>query len=157
MLATVGATGATTPGTEREAAARARQNDVRRIGLAAVGEAVGLVGEHRERRLERMGEIAGLGAGAQHHLRVELEQIVEVVDQRLHLGGKSAGQLRRFAGANRTQRAPQPRHRLQAELHLQDRRGDQQGRQQKERQRERHGEGRQHAVDHRGVRADLDA
>ena len=98
------------------------------FGLAAVGEPVGLVGEHRERCLEGMGEVAGLGAGAQHHLRVEIEKVVEVVDQRLHLGGKPAGELRRFAGADRTEGAPQPRHRLQAELHLQDRRGDQENR-----------------------------
>ena len=87
-------------------------------GIAPAFEAIGLVGQDRERRLQRMREIAGLRARAQHHLAVDLDHAVQVVDQRLHFGGESARQARGLAGLDHAQRTAQARHRLQAEADL---------------------------------------
>ena len=48
---------------------------------------VRFVREHRERRLQRVRQVAGLRDRAPHGLIAMLEQRVEIVDERLHLAG----------------------------------------------------------------------
>ena len=59
----------------------------RELGLAGGRGAVRLVRQHRERRLEAVREIAGLGDRAAHRLLLVGEQRVQVGDERLDFGG----------------------------------------------------------------------
>ena len=47
---------------------------------------IGFLRQHRERRLETVSEVAGLGQRAPDGLLAVLEQRVEIVDERLHFG-----------------------------------------------------------------------
>ena len=58
--------------------------------FVAVPFTVGRMCQHRQRRLERVGQVARLGPGPRQHLGVAVQHAVEIVDQRLHLGGKAA-------------------------------------------------------------------
>ena len=49
--------------------------------------------EDGQRCVHRMGQIAGLGAGALHHVGVLLQHVVELIDQWLQLVGKAAFKL----------------------------------------------------------------
>ena len=59
---------------------------------------VGLVDDHAERRLERMGEIADLGAGALDNVAIGANEQVQLVDQRRDFDGIA---LRRCVRARR--------------------------------------------------------
>ncbi len=59
----------------------------RQVGVPRGPGALRLLGQHGQRRLEAMREVAGLGQRLPHPLVLVVEQRVEVVDERLHLAG----------------------------------------------------------------------
>ena len=89
------------------------------------GIAARLVDQHRQRRLERVREIADVGARPLDDLLVGLEQRVELLLQRLDLGGELAVEPRRLARADRRQALLHPRQREQAEADLEQGDGEQ--------------------------------
>src|SRR5690606_39128408 len=82
------------------------------------------VGQHAERRLEAVGEIADVGARALDQGLVVVEEGVQLPGQRLDLGREVALEARAGAGANRAQRPADPPQRLEAEAHLDQHRAD---------------------------------
>ena len=83
-----------------------------------------LVDDDGERRLQRMREIADMGARPLDDLAIGVDQRVDLARQRRDLDGKFALQALGAAGADRRQALRNPRERSQAEAHLQ-RRGQQ--------------------------------
>ena len=65
-----------------------------------------------------MGQVAGLGAGALHHVGVLAQHVVELVDQRLQLLGKAAFELPGGAAAHGGQARAQELQRPQCQLQL---------------------------------------
>ena len=104
-----------------------------------------------------MREIAGLGAGAHHHLSVHVDQAVEVVHHRLHFERKALGQMRCPTGADGAKGGAKPRHGLEAEHHLQGRRRGECDGEQDQRYGQRDVEGPQDAVDDSGIHIHLQA
>jgi hypothetical protein len=80
----------------------------REIVVAARCGTFGLLREDRERGLQPVGEVAGLGDGAAHRLVAVREQRVEIVDQRLQFARIVAGEVARRAALN--VREPPPHH-----------------------------------------------
>ena len=71
------------------------------VGTGRVGgAALGLAGNHRQRRLQPVGEVAGAAVGAAHGVGPVIEQGVQVVDERLHFSGKSAADAGVVAGVD---------------------------------------------------------
>ncbi len=103
-----------------------------------------------------MSQISRLRAGAQHHLAVDLDHAVQVVDQGLHFGREGARQAGGFAGFDRAQGAPQARHRLEPEADLQGGRGSERKRKQPEGEEQRDVEGPKHALDDLRIGVDLE-
>ncbi len=90
------------------------------------GRAAGLVHHHRERRLQRMREIADMGAGALDDLAVGVEQRVGLARERLDLDRKLAFELARPCRSGCRQAPREMRlERREAEPHL-EQRGEQQ-------------------------------
>ena len=83
-----------------------------------------LVGQHAERRLQAVGEIADMGARALDQRLVVLEQRVELSRQRLDLGGEVTLKACGRAAADGAERAAQAAQRLEAEAHLHQHRAD---------------------------------
>ncbi len=106
----------------------AHRRDLPAHGLGeGVLAALGLVGQHGERRLQRMGEIAHMGPRALHHRGVVLEQVVELVRQRRDLGGEVALEPAGLSHAYRDQRLAHKAQRPQAISHLNEQRDQEAG------------------------------
>ena len=125
-------------------------------GERAVGRVGGAlprgVGEHGERRLHGMGEIAGVRARPRHHFRVAREHGVELRHQGLDLGRETAIDGGAAAFAHRRQAIAQTRQRTQPDAHLHQRRHRQAGGEQGEREREDAVETRHRFDDQRRIR-----
>ena len=78
----------------------------------------GGVGQDGQRRVHRVRQVAGLGAGALHHVGVFGQHMVELVDQRLQLLRKAPLQPCRLAAAHRRQARAQLLQRAQRQLQL---------------------------------------
>ena len=89
------------------------------------GVAARLVDDDAERRLQRVREVADLGAGALDDLLVGFEQGVELLLQRLDLGGQLAVEPGGLARADRRQALLHLVQRKQAEADLEQRGGEQ--------------------------------
>ncbi|WP_336886531.1 hypothetical protein [Hydrogenophaga sp. SL48] len=94
-----------------------------RTGAGGLGRLV----HDGQRRFQRVGQVARLGARPLHDLGVAVQHAVEVVDQRLQLGGEATLQALRAAFPHVRQRAPERPQRGQAHAHLRQGRHDQQG------------------------------
>ena len=79
------------------------------------------VGDDAERSLERVGEIADMGARPVDDLPVRLDQGIELLLQRLDLGGELALQSLRLAGADRREVVPDRAQRREPEPDLEQR------------------------------------
>ena len=80
------------------------------------------VGDDAERRLERMGEIADMGARPVDDLAVGLDQGIELLLERPDLGGKFAPEPLRIARADRSKVMADGAERREAEADLEQRR-----------------------------------
>ena len=100
-----------------------------------VGPQRGLVHHHRKRRLERVREIADMGAGALDDFAVGIEQRIGFARKRCDLDREIAFEPLRLPGTDRRELLRDALERRQTELHL-ERRGQQKHqRQPAERQR----------------------
>ncbi len=93
-----------------------------------------LVRQHRERRLEAMGEVADVGAGALDQRLAVVDQRVELGGERLELGREAALEPPGQAGADRRERRLDPPQGLERDAHLQQQRADQADEQDRERE-----------------------
>ena len=73
------------------------------LGLARARRPLGLLREHRQRRLQAVREVAGLGDRTADDLLAVVEQAVEVVDERLHFTGIGAFDAMLLVAVNRRQ------------------------------------------------------
>jgi hypothetical protein len=77
-----------------------------------------LVGQHRQRRLQRVRQVADMGAGAGQHLGGVVEQAVQLLGQRRHLARELALEPFGPAGADLGQGAADAAQRPEAEVDL---------------------------------------
>ena len=117
---------------------------------------VGLVHQHAERGLERMGEVADLGARALDNLPVGVDELIDLGRQRRDVLRKFAGDALGLAAADAGHPFLQHPERPQAEPDGERGRADQRQRQRQERRRERPFEAPLLALDLVGVGCDLD-
>ncbi|WP_308237888.1 hypothetical protein [Phenylobacterium sp. J426] len=110
-----------------------------RLGLAGdhLGQRTGTLGgfgqHHRDRRLQRMRQVAHVRALALHRLLVMAHQGVQFVGQGLEFGGIVGAQLLGLAAAHVAYLALQPEDGAQADAHLDHDGADQSGAEQGER------------------------
>ena len=96
------------------------------LGQRARGGRGCRIAQHRQRRLEGVGQIAGLGAGTGQHGVVPFQHAVEILHQRLQFGGKTSVQPAAAAVAKRLQGTLQGLEGRQSDGHLRQRRQRQQ-------------------------------
>ena len=89
------------------------------------GVACRRVGDYREWRLHRVSEVPRLGSGPRHQFLVMREQRIELVYERLDLGGIAAREAPRLAFPDSGQRGTHASERRQADPDLQQRGGKQ--------------------------------
>jgi len=137
-----------------EAGERAALPPSRRLSRLPPFRLRGGIGEHAERRLQRVREVAGLGTGALDDLGVAHEHGVEFIDQGLDLGREGAFDRPPAAFVHRGQPAVQARQRTQADPHLDQRRRHQAGAKEAEAEHQQTGEARHRLADQAFVGGD---
>ena len=116
---------------------------------------IGFVHQHAERRFERMGEIADLGAGALDDLAVGVDQLVDLGRQRRDVLRKFARDMLGLAAADGGDAFLEHSERTQAESNRERRRADQRQRERQKSRGERQFEAALLRLDHVGVGGDL--
>ena len=84
------------------------------FGVTTIGEALGVLGEDRQRRLQSVRQVAGPCGSTSHALVAVLQQFVEIPHERSNLGGIVAFQPRHPAAANGREPLLKQRKRRQA-------------------------------------------
>ena len=110
----------------------------------------GGIAQDAQRRVHRMRQVAGLGAGALHDVGIRPQHMVELVDQRLQLVGELAVQLGGLAGAHRGQALAQQVQRLKGQLQLHGN-GHHQAQRQRAQGGQQHGGEALHRLGHQGL------
>ena len=82
--------------------------------------ALRFVGEHAQRRFQRMGQVANLRAGPVNDFRIGMNEQVQLIGHRLQFAGEFTLQALGLAAANGTQGLLHALHGLQCHAHLQE-------------------------------------